>query len=108
MAEYIRDSDGFAWEHVGGDRWALPDGTTLSQEEVNRQFGPLTTYGGEPLTPAPDDVRALVSNAFEDFAGRVTASDWTSQSYDEAAYYRTVAARAAETVAALRSGRITG
>lgn len=67
MAEYIRDSDGFAWEYVGGDRWALPDGTTLSQEEVNRQFGPLTTYGGEPLNPAPDDARALLANAFDYF-----------------------------------------
>jgi hypothetical protein len=107
MPEYVKDNDGDVWEDDGSDQWYNRYASGLmTRAEVDREFGPLTPCDadGEPLTSAaPVDARALLANAFDDYARRL-ADTWRSRISESNPFERC----ARETAAAVRSGEVDG
>jgi hypothetical protein len=101
MREYVKDRDGDVWQRSGADSWYSPGLVVRTRLQVEQEFGPVTPCDahGNPLT-LDTDTRALLADAFEDFARRSVAlrtdSRWNER--------HEIAAR--ETAAALRSGEI--
>lgn len=73
MAEYVKDSDGDVWESDGHGEWTHDDYGTKNWTRLAELYGPLVPCNadGEPASPAPD-ARALLADAFDDLAGRMS------------------------------------
>lgn len=77
MPEYVKDRDGDVWQRDadGADSWYSPGLRRRTREEIEA-FAPLTpcdVNGNDLPSSTPDDVRALLADAFDGLAAQMRA-----------------------------------